>query len=293
MNILLINNNPVVSRLLALCTRDEHMVLEEVEGVETIQHEHYDVVFVDEGSHAGEVLNISDILNIGKKIFLSNNDIGRNDFDMTVQKPFLPSQIIELLDTIEVTDDFVSERKEEEVPSIFPLSTETEEKVDDSSKKEVIEELKTSKTQVLDVEELEKIKALLDMDDEIEEIEENLSDKEIEIRKVEAIKKQLIADGLEIVEEEELVEGISLNDEVIIFSNREKSKNKVKKKKSSKNRDKKSKKKKKKSMAFTEEELEHIEDAVQVAIATLKRKQMKKLLKGKEIEISIKLEDKH
>ena len=50
-------------------------------------------------------------------------------------------------------------------------------------------------------------------------------------------------------------------------------------------------KKKKKKIAFTEVELERIEDAVEVAIATLKRKQMKKLLKGKEVKVTVKLED--
>ena len=50
-------------------------------------------------------------------------------------------------------------------------------------------------------------------------------------------------------------------------------------------------KSKKKKIDFTEVELERIEDAVEVAIATLKRKQMRKLLKGKKIDVTIQLED--
>jgi len=299
MNILLVNDNPVVSRLLALCTRDEHMVLEEVSGVDTIRHGSYDVVFVDEGSYEADVLNLSDILSIGKKVLLSNADVKINDFDMTIKKPFLPSQIIEILDNIEEADD-VLEEHEEEIVSIFPLATETEELEEVQALEEieeVKEEMEISDAQVLDADELEKIKALLDMDDESEEVLEELSEEEIAARKVEAIKEQLIADGLEIVGEEEIVDELSAEDEVVIFSSEEneevsvKKSKKNKKTKSSKKKDKKAKKKSKKSIEFTEAELERIEDAVQVAMATLKRKQMKKLLKGKEIEVSIKLED--
>ena len=311
MNILLVNDNPVVSRLLALCTREEHMVLEEVTGVNTIRHESYDVVFVDESSYEADVLNLSDILTIGKKVLLSNTDVEINDFDITIQKPFLPSQIIEILENIEEADDVLDEHMEEEeqdeqdeeIVSIFPLATETEEieEVDvlNDSPQELKEEPKLSDTQVLDADELEKIKALLDMDEEIEEVQEELSEEELETRKVEAIKEQLIADGLEIVGEEEIVDELSAEDEVLIFSsandeNEEaaaKKSKKHKKTKSYKKKDKKAKKKSKKSIDFSEEDLEHIEDAVQVAMATLKRKQMKKLLKGKEIEVTIKLED--
>ena len=289
MNILLVNDNPVVSRLLALCTRDEHMVLEEVAGVDSIRHGSYDIVFVDEGSYEADVLNLSDVLTIGKKVLLSNANVKTNDFDMTIKKPFLPSQIIEILENIEEADDILEE-PEEEIVSIFPLARETEvlqevQVLEESE--EVKEDMDVSGAQVLDADELEKIKALLDMDDESEDVLEELSEEEIEARKVEVIKEQLIADGLEIVGEEEIVDELSIEDEVVIFSSEESEEVSVKKSKKTKS----SKKKSKKYIEFTEEELERIEDAVQVAMATLKRKKMKKLLKGKEIEISIKLED--
>jgi len=280
MTILLINDNPVVSRLLALCTRDDDMLLEEVKGVQSIQNEFYDVVFIDEGSYVGAVLNLSENMHIGKKILLSTVDVEINNFDLTIKKPFLPSQIIEVLESIEAQTD-ESKGVEKKVPSIFPLSSE---------EKELIEDMDTSKTQVLDETELEKIKGLLEMGDEITVSNEVLSEEELETRKVEAIKEQLIAEGLEIVGEEEIVDELSVSDEVLIFSaedNRKKSPKKNKKKKSAK----KKKHKKKKYLDFTEEELERIEDAIQVAIATLKRKKMKKLLKGKKIKISIALED--
>ena len=129
------------------------------------------------------------------------------------------------------------------------------------------------------------------MDEEPDSIEA-LSDDEIEMRKIEVIKEQLIADGLEIVEEDEIVEALSAKDTIKIFEEDslpqiqtlkttkmdEKKKNTTKKKKKSK-----------KTLAYTEQELEKIEDAIQMAIATLKRKQMKKLLKGKKIDVAVQI----
>ena len=280
MNILLINDNPVVSRLLVLCTREEHIALEEVGSLDSIKREHYDVVFVDEGSYEGEVLNLLTSLNIDKKILLSNADIEISDFDMTIKKPFLPSQIIEILESVQVNDEVADEEKTR--VSIFPLSSDSE-NIHASIDEDVM-----SDTQVLDSSELEKIKSLLEMDEEIEVDIDELSEEELEYRKLEVIKEQLRAEGLEIVGEDDIMDELSKEDEIVIFSNDDKEK----KKKSTKDK-KKSKKnaKEKKDIDFSEEELERIEDAVQVAIATLKRKQIKKLLKGKEVEVSIKLED--
>ena len=131
---------------------------------------------------------------------------------------------------------------------------------------------------------LKKIKALLDMDDdeiEVAEDSELLSDDEYEARKVKVIKEQLIADGLEIVEENEIVEELSIT-ALDTFEEIDKQLDKKKKSK---------KKNKKKETAFNEDELSRIEDAVVVALGKMKPKKIKKLLKGKEIEVKIKLED--
>lgn len=158
---------------------------------------------------------------------------------------------------------------------------------------------------VLDSAEVAKIKALLEMDDEVIE-EVTLSDEEYEARKIELIKEQLISEGLEIVEEDEIVDELSSEDvvfddvtsDVLVVNaeeneskTEEKSKKSKKKKEKKKTKNKKQKKSKKKKIAFSEDDLERIEDAVEVAIATLKRKQMKKLLKGEEIDVTVKLED--
>ena len=277
MNILLINDNPVVSRLLVLCTRGEHIQLEEVQDIEHIARKSYDVVFVDEAVYAGAVQNLNTILTIQKKILLSKEDIEISDFDMTIKKPFLPSQIIEVLENIDEQDKLTEETDISEVGN-----------------EEVVEVASPSNTNVLDSNEIEKIKELLNMDEnEQESHKEELSEEEYERRKVEAIKEQLIAEGLEIVDEDEILNELDVDSEEalvsVLLENTIVKKNKNKKNKS-KAKIRKKEKEKKKSLKFTEEQLEHIEDAVEMAIGSLKKKQMKKLLEGKEIEVTIKLE---
>ncbi|MFC2057595.1 hypothetical protein ACFLR6_01515 [Campylobacterota bacterium] len=157
------------------------------------------------------------------------------------------------------------------MPDIFPLPLEDEESDDISEPKE------NAGTEILNSNEIEKIKALLDMDDEIDFHDEILSDDEYEARKVKVIKEQLIADGLEIVEEDEIVEELSSSVALDTFEDIDEKIDK--------------KKKIKKKTLFNDDELSRIEDAVIVALEKLKPKKIKKLLKGKKIEIKIKLED--
>jgi hypothetical protein len=257
MNILLVNKNPVVSRLLSFCTRDASIELEEVEEVERCSRDRYDVVFVDEASYIGSAKNLSQYPSLKKRVLFTHTDITSSDFDMLIPKPFLPSEILDIFESL-------SEHHNKE------------------------ESLKPA--QVLDNSEVEKIKELLEENEiDYDSSDEILSDEELEARKVKAIKEQLIAQGLEIVEEKEILEelevdspseSIKLSDEENLFLD------KVKRKKM-KNR---SSKKKSKHLAHKKDDL--IVQAVEIAMRSLKKKQRKKLLNGKEIKIKIKLEGK-
>ncbi|HIQ27793.1 MAG TPA: hypothetical protein EYH42_04780 [Sulfurovum sp.] len=280
MHILLINNNPVVSRLFTLCTRDVHMILEEVEDIETLARKHYDVVFVDEALYEGKVQNLNVLLDMQIKILLSSVDLEINDFDMTIKKPFLPSQIIDVLENIVEEDSKIEEKNVVEVENI-----------------EIDEHSVISDTKVLNSAEIERIKSLLDMDDySIESDQEELKEEEYEARKIEVIKEQLKAEGLEIVDENEILDELETDtlEEILPTSLEEYTKGKKEKKthkeKVKSIKKKKQKKEKKKSSKLTENELESIENTVQIIVHSLKKKQIKKLLKGKEIEITLKLE---
>ncbi len=308
MKILLINANPVVSRLLALCTRDAHLLLDEVRGVDEIKDVAYDLLFVDDGSY---VDNIDPLLANGKlrkKVFISYDKDRGKGFDETIQKPFLPSQIIKVIESVDMSEAVDASAEKH---SIFPLASEEssaeKSKVDEEGElsifspevenereeevlellNEIIAEEAESEfpeempLEVLDSNEIEKIKALLEMDDEETESVEDLSEEEVELRKVEVIKEQLISEGVEILDELEIVD---------VLSNKTKEKKALKCKKN-KLKHKKDQKKKQNTLHCSKEELSQLESAMTQALISLKPKQIKKFLKGKEIELKIKLED--
>jgi len=264
MNILLINNNPVVSRLLSLCTRDESIILEEIIKIGECKRDNYDIVFIDESSYKGKVQNLNEYITTEKKVLFTHTDMSVLDFDVLIQKPFLPSQILEVLESLDDKQDVSHEE---------------------------VEDVKTAGTEVLDGNEVEKIKELLEMNEmDYDNSNEVLSDEEYEARKVKVIKEQLIADGLEIVEENEILEEYEvdksskswkLSDEEDAFLDNVKRK-KIKNKSANK---------KNKKLAHKEDDL--IVQAVEMAMRTLKKKQRKQLLKGKEVEITIKIEGKN
>jgi len=294
MNILLINTNPVVSRLLVLCTRDDAVTLSEVSVSEDVPEDVYDIVLVDEASYEQGVADLLLRFERTKKVFISYSNEEMDGFDMTIKKPFLPSQIFEIIQNIESHEE-VGEEKEasvaadeltdDDIPTIFPLTGE-EDSVSEAQKEQVddevlfdtgesVEEEEIEVPVVLDADEVEKIKSLLDMDEQIEVTDDLLSDEEIEVRKIEVIKEQLIAEGLEIVEEEEIVQELSVDLDGTL------SKQKKSKKKKSKS----------KKLKHTEKNMRRIEDAIKVAMSKMTKKQMKKILKGKEIDVRVKLED--
>jgi len=258
MKILLINVNPVVSRLLALCTRDEHIVLDEVEGSKTLGKVSYDILFVDEGSYVNDVKVWIEKLEARKKVFISYSGESMAGFDESIKKPFLPSQIIKVIESVDMSE--MSENVAEEAAEMSGTQ-------EDMS------------TKILNSDEIARIKALLDMDDdEIEINEDEFFDNDAyEARKIKVIKEHLIADGLEILEEDEMVRKLSASVEMAS----EKLNKKLKK----------IKKRHKKKTALDEDERIDLEEALSAIIAKLNPKKIKKLLNGEEIKIKIKLED--
>lgn len=257
MNILLINDNPLVAGLLRLCTRDAEIFLDEARGVTDIKEKAYDVIIVDEAVYTEELLGMNNHMDISMKIFFSQKDEKKEHFDITIKKPFSPLQIITILQDIGIIGKKAKSAKLEEHTS--------------SEKKTLRQDVGLSEAMdkgdalVLDMNELRKIQELLEMTDEIVDQEARLSPEEIEIRKRQVITEQLIAEGLEIVSEETIVDGLELQP---------------------------MKKGKKNSLAYNENERESIEDAISVAIATLKPNKLKKLLKGKKVKFKIQLEGK-
>jgi len=153
MKITLINTNPVVTRILELCARQEGVILEEIASVSSTEKTKCDILFVDRDAYDIEVAHLLANAEIGKKVLLSPEGEKIEGFDETIEKPFLPSQIIKILH---------SSKEEIRVPKI--LEVDEDETGIMALLNEHEEENERGET-VLDNTEIEKIKALLDMDD--------------------------------------------------------------------------------------------------------------------------------
>ncbi|MDM5271461.1 hypothetical protein PGH07_04660 [Sulfurovum sp. zt1-1] len=268
MQILLLNTNPVVSRLITLCLKDRHAELYEFSSQEEIEDKAYDLAFIDDASYKKISPDILKKLRIAKLVLLTSHPDERNELiDVVIKKPFLPSKIIEVIDSLELIE--TSESEADEPPHIFPLS-EAEETLEDLYEDANDDEHKDDEEPtaishpILDISEIERIKSLLNMDDEI--YDDDLWEKdedELETLKREVIKQNLIDEGLEIVEEEDVIKAVEKDVTLQITHDAHKS----------------------------EEQREDFETKLLDAIQKMKTKKLKKLLKGAEVTININFKD--
>jgi len=185
MDILLVNSNPIVNRLISLCSKQVSANINIKHSLELSDLSIYDKVFIDEAMLDEKTTDILKSTHIGTRILLASKNFNIDDsiiFDYIVDKPFLPSKIVEILQ--DNKDD-----KDNEVT--FNLD-----ELDDNYD-----------TQILDNNELAKIKNILKSETNIPKHIEEIED--IDIKKQELIKEHLKLDGLEIIDEEEYIENIT------------------------------------------------------------------------------------
>jgi len=127
MKILLINSNPVVSRLTALSARKEEIQIDEVQEVNEVNNGHYDIVFVDADSWNKEVDSVisKNIQTQKRVLFYAQDDKESTDeFDISILKPFLPSEVsavIRLVEESSLSVDNSIESKSIEKPVIVAI----------------------------------------------------------------------------------------------------------------------------------------------------------------------------
>ena len=245
MQILLINTNPIVSKLITLCAQDKGAILNEVRSLEEIGQQAYDLVFIDDGIYQGTSLATLAALETREIILLSKEQQQvASPVSKMVKKPFLPSRIYEILDHLS-SDESVEEK---EMKSII-----------DDIKSENLEHA----NEILDLHEIEKIKSLLDMEEPNEIEDEPIwEDAEAyELHKREVIKQNLIEEGLEIVEEDDVIHAIDEKEEL--------------------------------SLHITHDLDRTFEDKLLDALRHMKVKKIKKLLKDAHITIDIRFKDEH
>ena len=102
MNILLVNDNPVVTKLVTLSAQKTGDELEIVNDMEQINAKSYDLLIFDNERFDPMLFDalISEVT-FARKLFMGSRDIDKPDgFDVMVNKPFLPTDLVELFTDI-------------------------------------------------------------------------------------------------------------------------------------------------------------------------------------------------
>ncbi len=108
MKILLINNNPVVSRLTALSARKENIEIDEIQEVTELNSDKYDIIFVDSDSLTKDVSDtIKEHLKVKKTVlfYAEGDEDDKSIFDLTILKPFLPSEVSAVIRLVEEMEE--------------------------------------------------------------------------------------------------------------------------------------------------------------------------------------------
>jgi len=181
MKILLINNNPVVSRLTALSARKEDIEIDEIQEVTELTSYNYDIVFVDADSWNEDVKStIFTHVDVNKKVlfYAQDDQEEQGSFDTSILKPFLPSEVSAVIRSVEESEKRESKKEEmikksEKVEHFDALADAKDEKREkkESKKEEMIE--KSEKVEHFDVladAKDEKREPLFDLEDNLAKI---------------------------------------------------------------------------------------------------------------------------
>lgn len=230
MRILLVNDNPVVRKLVALSAQKTKDDLNVVWSVDEIEHDVYDLLIVDDAYYSEEIMSA-----LGERItyktsllMATRGNAVPAGFDKVINKPFLPTDLVELFANIDKSlQTAIKPEKEQSIDlSKIELDAMVDEPVDellgledeldfnDEKEEDLVnlEELDSfdddllqgMKTNVLDQEEVQELQDLLDDTDTFDEDEEfNLESLDLDETEV---AEEVIPSSEKLVELEELDE---------------------------------------------------------------------------------------
>jgi len=175
MDVFLLNTNPVVKRLVELCANQVHIDIVNIKSIDTDRLNENTILIIDDALFDEELQSVLESTHLGYRVLLVSKGFnlqGLVIFDEVVQKPFLPSRIIDIL----------------------------------TYKNKIATKDTEIDTQILDKTEVEKIKNILDESEDISKFDE-IND--IQEKKLKAFTEHLLSDGVEITNEEEYIQSIT------------------------------------------------------------------------------------
>jgi len=206
--ILLLNDNPVVTKLVTLSAQKTDDTVTTTHSVEEAPEGSYDLLVIDDAQYSEEsYAELKKKIKFKKSLFIcsrENEKIGH--FSATMKKPFLPTDLVELFTNLKNNLD-VPEEDEAEDSLLDGLDLEGLDDFDmlEDMDDNLIEDDNSINENILDNEEAQKVKALLDeTQDEADALTEEVEQED----DMEAEK------GLEEMDFDEDLENIDLDEEV-------------------------------------------------------------------------------
>jgi len=159
MRILLLNNNPVVNKLVTLSAQKTSNTLDIAESVGAVESKNYDILIVDDALYSEDAMNeLKDKIEYGKSLYICSKDAkSAPEFTKILKKPFLPTDLVEL---------FITLAKETNTINLDKLDASSNFEESDESLDEEIEELYES-AEIAELDDLDDLEGL-DLDDDIE-----------------------------------------------------------------------------------------------------------------------------
>lgn len=120
MKIVLLNNNPVVNKLVTLSVQKTSDELRTAESIEAMEAGEYDLLIVDDVLYGDGVMEkIDSKINFCESLYICSKDAPeRGEFTKTLKKPFLPTDLVETLVSlgkmVEATEPTIQSTKEGE-----------------------------------------------------------------------------------------------------------------------------------------------------------------------------------
>lgn len=182
MRILLLNDNPVVRKLVALSAQKTKDELDVIWSLDEIEYPHYDLIIIDDALYSDEAMSqLKAKISFRSSLLMATRGAATPaGFDKVINKPFLPTDLVELFvgiantlpdldtDSAEMSSDVVDELLDNLVEVESQESDLEEYNLDD-----LLDEDAPLKTNVLDSQEVQELQGLLDEtdDDDAEEFE--------------------------------------------------------------------------------------------------------------------------
>lgn len=169
--ILLINDNKIVSRLLQLSSQKHHYALEEINDY-TASEDAYNVIFIDSDKYDEEAFEaLKATLKFDKLGFIGDKTHTKPEgFDLLLEKPFLPTDFVGLMDeNFKVMDpDTLASTELDEIEEI-----EGEDELDLDNLEEMTIESEVDVDELEDLDDIE-----VSLDDDLEEISDTIAEPE-------------------------------------------------------------------------------------------------------------------